>query len=444
MSVTYILLTCEKYIPTRGKAIRNTWLRGVPNYFFLSAVPNESERVLGWNTPDDYESCSLKYIEFFRNKTIDTDWIVLCDDDTYVFTERLEEMLRTKNPDESLYIGYEFPVANPPGGFSGGAGIVLSRTAYTQLCEYLRSTDDVWISSYTDVSMAVWMLERLEGVQKVIDYRFYPRMCDTDEEFRTAFTFHYVTPEKMYEYYRKMKHPYDISILIPTMNSRKNLFRKVLLEVERQIRETPEIRVEVLWEADDGEITLGQKRNVLMDRCSGKYHCFVDDDDVLSPNYLKTFVPMILSETDYDCASFVGAHYKRGGFNKLFYHSMKFKDWDETEERFIRTISPMNLIKTEIVRQVRYKDIRNTEDYEFSVRLMESGLLKAEFDIDPNYPIYHYIDEVKADREDWTYTWRGDYLYLYKSFTPPSAFQSQPVVQQARPAPLQFLRISRY
>jgi glycosyltransferase involved in cell wall biosynthesis len=208
----------------------------------------------------------------------------------------------------------------------------------------------------------------------------------------------------------------DISILIPTMKPRERLFKQVLAEVQKQIRECPEIKVEVLWESDNGELTLGQKRNVLMDRCNGKYHCFVDDDDVLAPYFLRSFVPMIQSGIDYDCASFVGAHYMKGKFNKLFHHSMDYIEWAETAERFIRTISPMNLIKTSIVRQLRYKDIRNTEDHEFSKRLMASRLLKTEFKIDPNRPIYHYIDGVKADREEWLYRWKGDYIELYKPF----------------------------
>lgn len=208
----------------------------------------------------------------------------------------------------------------------------------------------------------------------------------------------------------------DISILIPTMKPRERLFKQVLAEVEKQIRECPEIKAEVLWESDNGELTLGQKRNILMDRCHGKYHCFVDDDDALAPYFLRTFVPMIQSGIDYDCASFVGAHYMRGKFNKLFHHSMDYTEWAETSERFIRTVSPMNLIKTSIVREVRYKDIRNTEDHEFSKRLMASRLLKTEFKIDPNRPIYHYIDGVKADREEWSYRWRGDYIDLYKPF----------------------------
>jgi len=232
----------------------------------------------------------------------------------------------------------------------------------------------------------------------------------------------------------------DISILIPTMTPRKALFEQVLAEIRKQATECPEIRTEILWESDNGELTLGQKRNVLMDRCTGKYHCFIDDDDILAPDYLKTFVPMITSGVDYDCAAFVGAHYHRGVFTKLFHHSLHYHEWAETPDRYIRTISPMNLIKTDIVRQVRYKDIRNTEDHEFSKRLMASGLLRTEFRLNANHPIYHYIDGVKHDRGQWMSTWDGpDRVKLWK----------QPVYNfhanlGDSPAPLlPFLRLSR-
>jgi glycosyltransferase involved in cell wall biosynthesis len=235
----------------------------------------------------------------------------------------------------------------------------------------------------------------------------------------------------------------DISILIPTMTPRKALFDQVLAEIQKQAAECPQIRTEILWESDNGELTLGQKRNVLMDRCTGTYHCFIDDDDILAPDYLKTFVPMITSGVDYDCASFVGAHYKGGVFTKLFHHSMDYAEWAETPERYIRTISPMNLIKTDIVRQVRYKDIRNTEDHEFSKRLMASGLLKTEFRIHPNHPIYHYIDGVKQDREQWKHAWESpDRLRLWKQ--PSYDFHAQFRSTGAIPTgPLQFLRLSR-
>ena len=234
----------------------------------------------------------------------------------------------------------------------------------------------------------------------------------------------------------------DISILIPTLRPRQHLFEEVLAEVKKQIRENPDIKVEVLWESDNGELTLGQKRNVLMDRCSGKYHCFIDDDDVIAPYFLKTFVPMIHSSEDYDCASFVGAHYIRGKFNKLFHHSLEYPEWYELNDRFIRTVSPMNLIRTSIVRQVRYADIRNTEDHEFSKRLMASGLLKTEFKINPDRPIYHYVDGVKEDRHEWKHSWNGDTLILYKSL-PSSAFQINNISTVSGNVVYPFLKLSR-
>jgi glycosyltransferase involved in cell wall biosynthesis len=204
----------------------------------------------------------------------------------------------------------------------------------------------------------------------------------------------------------------DFSILIPTMKSREHLFLQVLLEVQRQINEIKTAKIEVLYESDNGELTLGAKRNLLISRATGKYCCFVDDDDVISRSYLKTFLPML--QDDYDCASFVGAHYYVGNFTKFFYHSLDVKEWYETDDRFWRSPSPLNMIKTDICRAVPYADIRNTEDHEFSKRLIESGILKKEYKI-PFIPIYHYIDGVKEDRIKWNYTWRGNLLSLSNS-----------------------------
>lgn len=232
----------------------------------------------------------------------------------------------------------------------------------------------------------------------------------------------------------------DISILIPTLNARQALFNEVLQEVRRQIAGVPEIKVEVLWNSDNGELTLGAKRNVLVDQCSGKYHCFIDDDDVLAPYFLRSFVPMIQSGIDYDCASFVGAHYVKGKFVKMFNHSILYKEWFEMPERYYRCPSPMNLIKTDIVKQVRYHDIRNTEDHEFSMRLMRSGLLNKEFEVNPNRPLYHYIDGVKEDRQMWRHYWIGDFLQLYRI---PDPADYKMVEAQTTTSPLKFLKLSR-
>ena len=452
MKVAYIILSCEAYLPTRGKAQRDTWLRSVDAYWFLSAKENRDERVLGWDTGDTYDHCVDKYEAFFRTTDIDADWIVFVDDDTFVYPQRLEAYLEQHDPTALYYIGRRLS-DSPKDAMSGGAGFVLSRSAYTQVCTLLRTQTLPRISSYSDQMMCHW-LKHLEYVHVVTDDRFHWTNATSLEEQDTAFTFHYVCPAQMQSYFNERR--MDISILIPTMTPRRALFEQVLAEIRKQASECWRLRTEILWESDNGELTLGQKRNVLMDRCVGKYHCFIDDDDVLAPDYLKSFVPMITSGIDYDCASFVGAYYKGGTFTwpyaggvpnegtflKLFHHSLYYTEWSETPERYIRTISPMNLIKTDIVRQVRYKDIRNTEDHEFSKRLMASGLLKTEFAINPNHPIYHYIDGVKQDRIQWRYSWETpDRLKLWKQ--PTYDFHSQFRTTPPPQAPLQFLRFSR-
>jgi glycosyltransferase involved in cell wall biosynthesis len=206
----------------------------------------------------------------------------------------------------------------------------------------------------------------------------------------------------------------DFSILIATMHSRDALFKEVLREIQRQIYDLPlGVTAEVLYEVDGGEMTLGAKRNLLVSRAKGKYHCFVDDDDVISPTFIKTFIPML--ERDYDCASYVGMYYYRGEdsrhYDKLFYQSIDVTDWYETSDRYWRNVSPMNMIKTEIVREVQYRDIRNTEDHDFATRLAQSGLLKREYKI-PFVPIYHYIDGVKETRHTWKHEWINNFSEL--------------------------------
>lgn len=442
MKVAYVILSCEAYLPTRGKAQRETWLRDVAEYWFLSAKENRAERVLGWDTDDSYDHCVDKYEAFFKAVDLDADWIVFVDDDTFVYPDRLEPYLATFDATKRYYIGYRFPESRST-SMSGGAGFALSRSAYEAVCEVVRTQTPARVSTYTDETICHW-LKHIPLVLAVTDDRFHWRNARSVDEQWTAFTFHYASPVHQRLYFQERTAPptMDISILIPTMTPRKALFEQVLAEIQRQAHGCPQIRTEILWESDNGELTLGQKRNVLMDRCTGKYHCFIDDDDILAPDYLKTFVPMITSGVDYDCASFVGAHYKRGVFNKLFHHSMDYREWAETPERYIRTISPMNLIKTDIVRQVRYKDIRNTEDHEFSKRLMASGLLKTEYTINANYPIYHYIDEVKQDREQWKHSWETpDRLKMWKQ--PVYDFHAQFRQPSIPTAPLQFLRFSR-
>ena len=139
MSCCYIILTCEKYLNTRAKWVLENSLHKVDkkDIYFLSCEPKEPN-IYGWNTPDNYEGCPMKYIKFFQNMTLDYDWYFFMDDDTFIFTDRLNEFISKYDKNEPLYIGnrcenYSFPIY-----MSGGSGFLLTKPLYLSLIQFIR------------------------------------------------------------------------------------------------------------------------------------------------------------------------------------------------------------------------------------------------------------------------------------------------------------------
>ena len=74
-----------------------------------------------------------------------------------------------------------------------------------------------------------------------------------------------------------------LSILICTLKGRDEYLNRVLQVLEPQKTDD----VEILIESDERQMTIGQKRNKLLDRAIGDYICYVDDDDLVSVDYIE-------------------------------------------------------------------------------------------------------------------------------------------------------------
>lgn len=48
----------------------------------------------------------------------------------------------------------------------------------------------------------------------------------------------------------------------------------------------------------DGGITVGEKRNRLIEQAQGKYVCFLDDDESIAPNYVETLLRLCNEDKD--------------------------------------------------------------------------------------------------------------------------------------------------
>lgn len=94
--------------------------------------------------------------------------------------------------------------------------------------------------------------------------------------------------------------PPILSILIPALISRP--WELVWSELCRQVKffnqDHDREMVEVLLESDNGEMTSGEKRNLLVSKSKGRYRCFVDDDDEVTPTYVSCLVEGCLSGAD--------------------------------------------------------------------------------------------------------------------------------------------------
>ena len=178
-----------------------------------------------------------------------------------------------------------------------------------------------------------------------------------------------------------------LSILIATIPERQALFGKLMAHIERQASGLP---VEVLYDAaPKSEISIGAKRQALLEGASGKYVVFVDDDDAVADTYVSDILQA--TEEDPDCIGFQIEVHGMGGVRNAS-ASNRYERWAENVDGFhyVRTIYHKTPVKREHALSIGFKDMRFAEDHDYSERLKASGLLKNEVYIDKVLYIYRY------------------------------------------------------
>lgn len=183
-----------------------------------------------------------------------------------------------------------------------------------------------------------------------------------------------------------------LSILIPTLKSRKVKRERLLRELRKQIGELENPRlVEVHLLQDEKEMTVGAKRNVLLDRARGEYVCYVDDDDMVAPEYLKEILKAIKENPKIDCVGFVGLMTTDGENPKEFRFSLKYRGSFSRNGVYYRTPNHLCAIHRGIAKLRRFPEISFGEDAKWAHELYNCGLLKTEYIIEK--VLYYYLFE---------------------------------------------------
>jgi len=184
-----------------------------------------------------------------------------------------------------------------------------------------------------------------------------------------------------------------LSILIPTLINREHFYDRLVALLRREL-ESKNLwdQVEILSEIDSGQMSIGEKRNKLLDNAKGEYIAFIDDDDLVSENYCS----LVLDAINKSNPDVIGLHLlmtTNGANEERTYHSLRYDHWwDEPDpdrpnrRRYFRNPNHLNPVKREYAIQVKFPNISMGEDHDYSKRLLQ--FLKTEEYIEE--PLYYY------------------------------------------------------
>ncbi len=139
-------------------------------------------------------------------------------------------------------------------------------------------------------------------------------------------------------------------------------------------------------------MTIGEKRNRLLEMADGEYTAFVDDDDEVSNTYIDLILAAIKSNRP-DVIGMIGEvrmTLKSGRVHRRvrFYHTIRNSTYFDSPRGFERPPNHLNPMKREIALRHRCDEKNFGDDTDWAMDIVKAGDLKTEVFIDK--PIYFY------------------------------------------------------
>lgn len=189
-----------------------------------------------------------------------------------------------------------------------------------------------------------------------------------------------------------------LSILIPTLPERADVFNELKNSLNKMVDEIKfhnnKKRIEILSDDRPRGIKTGDKRNSLLQRASGEYTVFIDDDDIVPYYYLTEILKAIMLGNKPDVITFNGTMTTDGKnpvdweirLNHPYINSPR-----NGRDYYLRWPNHLCPMKKTLIKNFKFKSLTLGEDYEWSKRINDERVLKTEFFINKTMYIYKFV-----------------------------------------------------
>lgn len=165
-----------------------------------------------------------------------------------------------------------------------------------------------------------------------------------------------------------------LSILMPTLWSRLHLASPLLARLYSEIEAdgrggSLHDLVEVRTLLDQKRLTVGAKRDRLLRESRGKFICFLDDDDEIENDYVRSLLAAIRGSPQADCVVYEGAYYVDGEAAGRFDFDLQYQSYRNLDGFFERTPNHLCPVRRELALRAGFGDLRRGEDTLYARRL---------------------------------------------------------------------------
>ena len=188
---------------------------------------------------------------------------------------------------------------------------------------------------------------------------------------------------------RTNKVEFLLTVLVITLKNRASELKELLDLLYHQADQKP---VQILWLGDNKSLITGDKRNAIMSLANGRYLTFVDDDDLITENYIEKILEAI--DHNPEVITFLVDKHRNGTHEKFqrfdIDYQQNYTTVDRAAKRRYQNMVPNHLCvwRKDIIKEA-FPPHKKTEDLKWADKQTQHYTKEGQYHI--NEVLYYYM-----------------------------------------------------